>query len=1112
MADPQLSQLERLRRSMVVLESQRADLGDDAVDPALFALEQQIAVLEDDQQVDVEVAEDRRIVTILFTDIIGSSAIASRLDPEDWREVVAALHRMAGDTVKEFGGTVVQYLGDGLLALFGLHSSSERDPESAVCAALEIQEKVPYLEINEPVQLRAGINTGLVVTGELGSEAKREFTASGEAMNIASRLQEAAPAGGVLISHSTYRHIRGLFDMSLQFPLREKGRVVPIQTYLVTRFRQRPYRLASRGVGGVATATVGRETEIREIQSSFRKALKTNELVWTQLVGRPGVGKSRLISDFSELLEWQPEQVTILRAYAVEGDSKRPHALVRRLWFDHFMIPDDAPLSEMESLWVNGIQSYLGQDSEEAAHALGLLIGLPFLDSPHIGVMRDDPKQLKSRAFAVSRELFSHLQSSNLLILLIEDLHWADPSSWDYITQVVLDSANRQYGAFILAATRPEWTPSDLLLDHRGYHKIDLQPLSKVSSYLLATELLQRVELVPEKVLNLVADRSEGVPYFAEEIVNWFIDQRILDMSTDPWRFASTQFEDSPLPPTLQHLLQARLSALRSELREALQHGSIFGRVFWEGGLQSLGTDPVPATMNGLEARGFIEVQPTSSFEGEREWRFHHSLMRDVVYESILRRHRSGLHREAGVWLEGQAREVDRLEDLAGPIGEHAERAGEKSAAADWYLLAGKHSRAQGGLIEARDFFERTLELLSADDLQRRWKTLLVRDEVLASFGEPESRKEGLGAILKIAHEIEELGLLAEVYYRQATLFQKSGDQNQALELARSALGVAQAAGDNRLETLILGIMVMCLTRVGQLEEARSIADQLLLRSKRLEDKDVLVRLLTNVSVHYTISGNFGRAVELGEQQVAVSNQMGDRFGEAFGLGNLGFNYHQLGQFDKGRNALERALKLNEELGARWTRAINLLNLGFSNWRIGDLDTAMERLKGALTEFEEMGDSFGQGYSHLYEAFVHEGIGDCELAKDSHHLATKFLREIGMQGNVQDAKAGLARCALARGHLEKAHGYATELCEYLDHNDEKNMELPVWAYLTCASVFEASGDEAKARATIEGGHRQLMSLADKIGDVEWRESFVKNVPEHRALLEMWSRQTKDSHI
>jgi tetratricopeptide (TPR) repeat protein len=221
------------------------------------------------------------------------------------------------------------------------------------------------------------------------------------------------------------------------------------------------------------------------------------------------------------------------------------------------------------------------------------------------------------------------------------------------------------------------------------------------------------------------------------------------------------------------------------------------------------------------------------------------------------------------------------------------------------------------------------------------------------------------------------------------------------------------------------------------LEEARSIADQLLLRSKRLEDKDVLVRLLTNVSVHYTISGNFGRAVELGEQQVAVSNQMGDRFGEAFGLGNLGFNYHQLGQFDKGRNALERALKLNEELGARWTRAINLLNLGFSNWRIGDLDTAMERLKGALTEFEEMGDSFGQGYSHLYEAFVHEGIGDCELAKDSHHLATKFLREIGMQGNVQDAKAGLARCALARGHLEKAHGYATELCEYLDHNDEK---------------------------------------------------------------------------
>ncbi len=1108
MADPQLSQLERLRRSMEVLESQRANLGDDAVDPALFALEQQIAVLEDGQRADVDVAEDRRIVTILFTDIVGSSAIASRLDPEDWREVVAALHRMAGETVQEFGGTVVQYLGDGLLALFGAHSSSERDPESAVCSALEIQKNVLHLEINEPIQLRAGINTGLVVTGELGSEAKREFTASGEAMNIAARLQEAAPVGGVLISHSTYRHIRGLFDMSLQFPLREKERVVPIQTYLVTKFRQRPYRLASRGVGGVVTATIGREAEIRELQTSFRKALKTNELIWTQLVGRPGVGKSRLISDFSELLEWQPEQTLVFRAYAVEGDSKRPYALVRRMWFDHFLIPDNAPFSEMESLWVKGVQSYLGQDSEEAAHALGLLIGLPFLDSPHIGVMRDDPKQLKLRAFAVSRELFSHLRSSKLLVLLIEDLHWADPSSWDYITQVMLDSPNRQYGTFFLAAARPEWNPSDMLLDHRGYLQIDLQPLSQAASFLLAAELLQKVELVPEKVLNLIADRSEGVPYFAEEIVNWLIDQRILDISTDPWRFASSQFEDSPLPPTLQHLLQARLSALRSEFREVLQYGSIFGREFWEGGLQALGALPDPTTMNGLEARGFIEVQPTSSFEGEREWRFHHSLMRDVVYESILKRHRSDLHREAGAWLERQARKADRLEDLAGLIGEHAERAGEKSAAADWYFRAGKHSKAHGGQVEARDFFAHTLELLPVDERQRRWLALLELDGALAALGSTENQKEGLASLNQLAEEFDEPSRLVEANYRQAVFFVSMGETQKALDISRYALQVARDTGKLELEPRLLALMIVSKTRAGELEEAAILADELLARSEELEDETDLALILTNVAVFYSQAGDIGKAVELVERQIKINHQTGDRIGEAIGLGNIGYNYIQLGQFERARVALERSLKLHEALGIRRMYAYNTLNLGLCDWRSGNAEAAVGTMGQALGKFEAIADAFGRGSSLLYLALALEHLEDFQRARKKFAGAKEIFAEVGMFGLELDAIAGLARCSLAGGTHGEAQKYVTGLWDHLSHDGATGMEFPVLVYQTCATVFDSLGDEEKSKSALDAGYQTLMTQADKISNMELRQSYLDNVPENRTLFEMWSRKDR----
>jgi predicted ATPase/class 3 adenylate cyclase len=1092
---------------MEVLESQRADLGDETVDPALFALEQQIAALEE-TPVGVDRGEDRRIVTVLFTDIVGSTAIASQLDPEDWRAVVGALHAMAGKKVQEYGGTVVQYLGDGLLALFGVNGSSERDPESAVCAALEIQIAVPTLDTDVPLQLRIGINTGLVVMGEFGSDARREFTASGDAMNLAARLQESAPPGGVLISQRTYRHVRGLFDMSPQPPLKTKGRVLPLQTYQVIKSKTRPYRIAARGVGGVKTATVGREMETRLLQAVFQSALKADQLIWAQLVGRPGVGKSRLVSDFSEMLEWQPEEASLLRTYALEGDSKQPYSLARRLWFDHFLIPDDTSSAETEAIWVKGVQSYLGDDSDEAAHVLGLLLGLPFQDSPHIGAMREEPRQLKWRAFEISRVLFDHIRASKLLVLVVEDLHWADPSSWDYLDQVLLSSGNGNFGAFCLATARPEWEPSEVLIAHPGHTRIDLQPLTEAASYLLAAELLQRVDRIPERVLTVIADRSEGVPYFAEEIVNWLIDQRILDQSVDPWRFAHAQFERSPLPATLQHLLQTRLSALGDELREALQNGSVFGRVFWEGGLQALGVDPNREAMNGLEVRGFLEAQPTTSFEGEREWRFHHNLMRDVVYESILKRHRPDLHRLAGNWLEEQARRTGRVDELAGQIGEHAERAGDKEAAADWYLRAGKRSKTQSALTEAREFFNRTLGLLPTDAQQLRWEALLERDDVLAAMGDTENRERGLNTIHHLAGELKEPAYLAEAYYRQAVLFEHTGDDQKALEVSEPALEAARASGNLSIEIRLLALVLVCQSRLGDLKGTSALAEEILTRSNELEEDFTLSRVLNNLGVYYAETGDIGSALELNQRQIEINHRIGERVGEAVGLSNVGYNYIQLGQFEKGLDPIERSLKLNEALGARRGRAYNLLNLGFCYWRGGDADSAQQTVEEGLNEFEDMGDAFGRGISHSYMALVLEYKGDFAGAARYFQAARERLSEAGIRGYEYDTVAGLARCALERGSKDEAQKYAVELWEYLSQSNAKGMEFPVWAYQTCAIVFDAIDDVEKSHTAIEAGYQDLMARAERISDEAWRNSFLEELPEHRGIVEMWNRKAE----
>ncbi|HEX9077727.1 MAG TPA: adenylate/guanylate cyclase domain-containing protein, partial [Anaerolineae bacterium] len=250
MADSVEAQLAQLRTTIATLEAQRAVLGPALVDPALAGLRQQLAILEAQQR--PPPAEERRLITILFTDIVGSTSLAEKLDPEEWRQAVARVHSTSGDLIAHHGGKVAQYLGDGLLALFGAERTSERDPENAIHAALEIQKEIGDWRSTaksalSDLQLRIGIHTGLVVVGDLGTDSHKEFTATGDAMNFAARLQSAAPPGGILISHDTYRYVRGVFDVTPRPPLTIKGKVEPVQSYLVRRAKPRAFRTVNRG-------------------------------------------------------------------------------------------------------------------------------------------------------------------------------------------------------------------------------------------------------------------------------------------------------------------------------------------------------------------------------------------------------------------------------------------------------------------------------------------------------------------------------------------------------------------------------------------------------------------------------------------------------------------------------------------------------------------------------------------------------------------------------------------------------------------------------------------------------------------------------------------------
>ncbi|HKZ86268.1 MAG TPA: adenylate/guanylate cyclase domain-containing protein [Anaerolineae bacterium] len=1135
MTDSLTTQLEQLQNAIAGLEAQRAVLGDAIVGPALAALRQQLAALEAQQAAPPSPAEERRIVTILFTDIVGSTALAEQLDPEDWREVVAAVHGMAGNVIQRHDGAVLQYLGDGLLALFGAQTASEHDPENAIRAALGIQSEIgnwkletapsnlqPPASSLQPLlsnlQLRVGIHTGLVVVGELGSEVKREFTATGDAMNLAARLQAAAPPGGILISHDTYRYVRGVFSVTPKPPLTVKGKTEPIQTYLVRRAKPRPFRTVTRGVAGVESRTVGRDAELQRLQAAYLDAFEHRKVVWAQLVGEPGVGKSRLLEDMNEWFDLRPETLRLLRARAYGGDVGQPFALIRRLWFDRFQIAEDAPLARAEAKWVEKFQELAGtQGTEgnlgtEAAHALGLLVGLPFNDSPHIGAMRSDPTQVKGRALVVSRELLQAIREQTPIDMLLEDLHWADASSWEYLTQVILEcmeGTEGTQGMFILATARPEWQPPEALLQYAHYVQVDLAPLSDDATRELACELLQRVEGVPDEVVRMIAERSEGVPYFAEELVNWFVDRRIIDQSREPWRFVPARLKESLLPATLQHLLLTRLSALSDIERAALQRGAIFGRNFWQGGLEALGIHRCADVLSNLQPRGLVDVQPESAFEGESEWSFHHALLRDVTYESVLKRERAALHKAAAEWLEEKAQQAGRLEEFAGLLGDHAERAGETSAAAEWYTRAGERAKAQGAPREARAHFDRALELFTPDERERRWRALLGREEALDLLGEREAQRRDLEALLELAWQMEDNNRLAWAYYRQAIYTFGMGDYRMSVQAEGEALTAAQRAGNAVLEVLTLAHKALTQTRLLDMNAARATAEEALARAQTLGDEPTLARTLNHVALHYIDSGDIAKAAQLHTRHVEILHRLGHRDREAIGLSNLGFVYVLLGLYKLARAALKESLRLAEAIGYRGARAYALQNLGLAYFRSGDGRAARRVLERSLVDMTAIGDAYGRAESILYLAFTLEYSGDLSGAAQRFAEAKKIYCSTGSSGLATDALAGLARCALGQGQPDEAHQHVTDLWNYLNQHGTAGMEMPVWAYLTCADIFDALGEEEQSRAAIEAGYRELVARAHKISDPEWRRSFLENVPEHRAIVELGERLVTD---
>ncbi len=974
-----MSEREQLEQTMAALEAQRNVLGDAVVDASLAALREKLASLEPPAS-----PAQRKQVTILFADIVDSSHFGHQLDPEVVLEVMGGALKQLVDAVEQHQGRVARLMGDGLLAFFGADQTREDDPERAVRAGLAIlaageryRQTLTQVPGGEAFAVRVGINTGLVALGEVGGAAATEFTAMGDAINLAARLEAAAPAAGLLIAHDTYRHVRGVFTVQAQAPLSVKGFAEPMQCYLVLGSKPRAFRLPSRGVEGIETRLIGRERELWALQAGFQTAMADSETRLITIVGEAGVGKSRLLYEFETWLELRPESITYFKGRATAATQSLPYSLLRDLLAHRFNIGDSDPRPSMLARFRAGLAAAL---TPERADLVGHLVGFDFSESEAVQALLGSA-EFRQMALAYLTAYFRHIVAQPSVILL-EDLQWADESSLAFFGQLFNQVPDGHLlivglGRPSLLRRQPSWGVGP---EHSN--QIDLKPLTPDHSHALVREILQRVVDLPEGLSAMIVASAGGNPFYVEELVKMLLDKGTIVRDEPQWRVAARDLDRIPVPTTLAGVLQARLDELPAAEKMVLQRASVVGPRFWAELVAELvagepEADDVPALLDALEAREMIFRQPQSSLAATREYAFKHLLLRDAVHETVLLRLRRQSHGLVARWLEHNTGE--RQGEFLTIIAGHYELAGEVERAADCLGRAGRTRLEVGAAREAQAILARAL-------------ALLPQESAAAS-------RSALTLYLGRAHYL-------------------SGDLEAAAEHLQAGLALARDAGDVGSECQALGFLGGVAQRRGDYQTADKYDLQALALARQHEATDQVALALCDLSTTAFMKGE----VEVGEtyatEALQLYRELADRRGMARTLNMLGLLAGAREQRAAQTDYFRQALAAFREIGDLANAGVLLQNLGAAAHASGDYQAAIDFGREALSILEELGQSYYVGYALVSLGLAYAATGVFDAARESHCRALRLSQIIHSEHLTLLALVGVADWLVATGRLE----------------------------------------------------------------------------------------------
>ena len=682
--------------------------------------------------------EERRRATVLFADLSGFTSVSERLDPEEVTALIDRCMQPLGETIERYGGVISNVAGDGLLAVFGVPRAHEDDPERAVRAALEMQRCVRERVADfGGLELRVGVNTGEMMFAPAGPQSRREPTVHGDAVNTASRLETAAPVGGVLVGEKTYAATRESFAYERVTPLRVKGKAAPVAAWVAVEPLGAP---AKRALSLVPM--VGRDVELDLLSRMWERTLVQRRPHMITVHGPAGIGKTRLVDELLRRIVGREAATAVYSGRCLPYGQGITYWPLREILWAAAGIPlnDTAPAAADRLRRLVARLAAEGQmdaaEAERMTFALATSSGVALRDNP---LERMSPESVAEEVALAWPRFLSALAADAPATVVVEDLHWAEPPLLEMVERILARSSGR---LFMVATARPEFAEMRPGWGSRpGISQIALEPLTETQSRELLLELLPDAR--PDLHQTVIA-AAEGNPFFTEEIVRHLGDaEAALTLA---------------IPSTVWALLAGRIDALPDAEKAVLQDAAVVGRAFWATALEAMRPDrAVHDSLRALEDKGLIVTRPTSSLPGQTELWFRHALIRDVAYGSIPRRRRAGAHAEVAGWLDQLA--GDRREEFIDLLAHHyesaatSEREEVRGKAVQALLQAGGAARRGYAIKQALGFADRALALartdgerLAALELRARSLHAAIRaDEALASYMEASKIATELG-------------------------------------------------------------------------------------------------------------------------------------------------------------------------------------------------------------------------------------------------------------------------------------------------------------------------------------------------------------------------------